>query len=473
MQRLFLAFMLVVCAAPLDALAQLRDVMLWLPPADARGEPAKVEPGRSYYSIKLHSVYASYDSGTLDNARRLVIASELAMSEPAHVGIGTIVHKTWRRGDDHGEVVTLDDYLVPSAPATASELRIKLLLRGIANEEFRPVFESLSDPALKASLLMTSVNSPLVTSMSYATEKFLAPPYLAAEDKQSLTIERTVFFDPSAEDHKDDTLREGYLVLVSVRGMSAAEATQTAALTAKDLRIAAKSGTLEIREGGSWKPFKRASYAVMTVSKLDVRGEDPAAPWLKKFAEAVRLAKDNLAAPEPTAGTVANVAALFNEADVLLGNDVKYVSSERDLIKAYYYQQLDEACKPVGGASKAGLKPVAFGVPADFANLARRYKEKASAQAARFTLEVLDEKNKPVPGVYYRLINLDTPSYPPLEGRSGYDGLHTFSDLTPGRYFFQVWNQGWTNLDRPDARFFVLESKETKKITLKKPKKDS
>ncbi|MFL6622168.1 MAG: hypothetical protein ACJ8NR_06075 [Sulfurifustis sp.] len=473
MQRLFLAFLLIVGAAPLDTFAQIRDVMLWLPPANARGAPAKIAQNQSYYSIKLHSVYASYDSGSLNDARRLVVASELAMAEPAHVGIGTIVHKTFRRGDEHGDVVTLDDYLVPFAPATAMELRIKILLRSAAGEDFRPVFEALSDPALKTSLSLSSVNSPLVTAMSYSAENFLAPPYLATEGKQALDIRRTVYFDPDAEDHKDDALREGYLVLISSNGMSAAEAMKMTELTSKELRIAAKGGGLEIREGGSWKPFKRASYAILTVTSVSVRGEDRAAPWFKKYGEALQLAKEKLAAPEPAAGAAASVAALFNEATALLGGDIKYVSSEREFIKALRYQQLDEACKPVGGAAAAGLKPAALGVAADFATAARQYKEKLAGRAPHVAVQALDDKDNPLPGIYFRLINLDTPSYPPLEGRTNYNGEYTFNDLMPGRYFFQVWIQTWTNRDRPDARFFVLEAKEAKKITLKKPKKES
>lgn len=472
MQRLFLAFLFIVSAAPLNALAQLRDVMLWLPPADGRGEPAKVAQDESYYSIKLHSVYASYESGALKDSRRLVVASELGMAEPVHVGIGTIVHKTWRRGDEHGDVVTLDDYLVPFAGATASELRIKILLRGVAGEDFKPVFDALSDPALKTSLAMSSLNSPLVTAMSYSTGNFLAPPYVEPDGAHSLDIVRTVFFDPRAEDHKDDTLREGYLVLVSVEGMTAPEAMKTAALSAKDLRVA-KSGALEIREGGSWKPYQRTSYAILQVAKVNVRGEDRAAPWFKKYGEAIQSAKNKLAAPEPAPGAAATVAAMFNEASAMLGDDVKYIRSERDLIKALHYQELDDACKPVGGAANAGLKPDALGVPADFARLARQYKEKLAGQAPRVSVETLDDKGKPYPGMYYRLINLDTPSYPPLEGRSDYNGQHTFADLVPGRYFFQIWNQPWTGRDRPDARFLVLEPKEVKKLTFKEPKKKS
>ncbi len=177
MQRLLWMLLLVV-ALPRGAAAQDRDTIFWIPPSAGRGAAeANVQRDKAYYAIKLHSIFANYESGFLDDISRLVIASQTLSAEPNLIAQSAIIHKNWQRLDRRGDFVAVNDYLVALSPATASEIQIKIQLRGVGEESFAPVFNSLADPALKSALSLSPSTSGSVAALTLAVEKFLAPPY--------------------------------------------------------------------------------------------------------------------------------------------------------------------------------------------------------------------------------------------------------------------------------------------------------
>ncbi|HZQ74839.1 MAG TPA: hypothetical protein VFB08_18145 [Burkholderiales bacterium] len=433
MKRLALAFALGLGWNSL-VYPQSGDIAFWLPDPMNQSDikRSQVIRGGEYITIKLQSAYAYYESGFFENIGNLVVASTVTFVDDARSIEGTAINKTLQKLHDDGDYIGIGDHLAVLSPSTPANIKIKVGFRGISGDQFKSLFDILGNSSLKTALNLAPTILGRVAALSSIAQQFLAPPYTSANPLQVLEMEQSFVLYPSGADIKGDGLREGFYVIVSGRHGKGDDLSKFGSLTTQDIRMTSLGYGLEYKDkSGNWQSLRKNSYAVISVTKTPVRGEDQTSPWFKKFADAETAAEDS------TDGTADGKHArdLFREAGALLAADPNYIEKERISIKSQYLTALNEV---LSKKSKQTANASDYDLPRDYQRIAKAYQTQLAAIASDVTIQLVDANRRPLPGAFLTYASLDTQT-PKFESRQAdKDGVVHLKFARPGIYGFQT-----------------------------------
>ncbi len=458
-----LSFVAVTASVPF-ALAQSGDISFWLPPAENKvPAEAQVKRNADYFSVKLHSVYVYYKSGFLENLKKIVVATETCTSGDTKAVQSAMINKTWQKLDKEGDFIGVNDHLVVLSPVTASNIKIKVAFRGIGEDKFQFLFDALSDSTLKTALSLSPATSATISAIAPTIQKLLASPYTAADPRQVLDISQSFVIYSDTTQHRVDSLREGYLVIVSSREKKSDDLSKILGMDPKDIRLSPIGTGLEYKDEGVWKQLRHNSYAVLSVTRVSLRGENESSNWFAKYTEAERTAEEKVVEGQPANEVQAEVIPLWREGNALLFADQDYIHNERNQIKARHLKNLGDALAAKGNKSAfLNFDTKALGVPAEYRKIAQQYEKSVVKQAGQVAVRVHDEGGMPLPSVKFWITNLDGRGLPTLEGLTDYKGELLLKGIPPGRYIVETNRAG---LSQSNA--FVIDPKEIKQFYFK------
>jgi len=515
--------LLISLIIPFQAQAQSGDISFWLPAQV--GIDAQVKRNEEYFSIKLESVFAYYKSGFFENIKNLIVASEFILAESKSTIQSTVVNKTWQKLDKDGDFIGANDHLVVLAPSTASNVQIKVSFRGIAEDKFLILFQALSDPTFKSALSFSPATSATVSAIAPIIQKLLSSPYTSSNPRQILDVSQSYVIYAETDKPKEDSLREGYLVILSSREGKSDDLKKILTLLSSDpssVRIHSTTKCLEYKEGTEWKQLKSNSYVVLSITKASCRGVDEGSKWFSKYKDAIEFAKENKGK---------EAVAKWKEGNALLNEDPNYIQSERNKItykvqndfeniiieaqakleaksealksskaeieaksktlytskamsdteafmaaqaifeaetKAFMASQarLEAETKAIK-ALQVALDAKVLGVPSNFKKLARKYEDAVAKQSAQITVRAEGVGGMPLPQKQFRLIRLDTFMAGAIVQTTNEKGELVIKGLSPGKYSIESAGEigvgtGVFIVDPKDKKIF--EFKEEKKL---------
>lgn len=466
MKNLPVLVMLLAFASPVTVVAQgsgpAGDITFWIPfKAGVSQKDAQVSRNKEYVSIKLHSVFAYYKSGFLENIKQLIVASDIAFEREGKLVEGTMVNKSWQKLDSSGDFIALNDHLAVLAPATPPSVRLKISFRGVGEDKFKKVFDVLSSADLKTALTLSDATIGKVGAFTSIARKFLATPYTSDNQRQILDVEQSFVLYPADAAPMVDALREGYLVVVSARGGKTEDLSRVHQLTQEDIRLSALGQGLEFRDtDNSWKPFTRVSYVIVSVTKTPVRDNDEGSAWFRKYGEAVSAAEkvqdgsDAVKAKEEAVG-------LLREGNALLQVDPNYIEDERRKIRSQAAKQVNEAltrsfATAYGKAPWPSLlKLDAPDIPSNYADIAAEYKRERDGQKGNLVVQAFPEAE-------VVLIDAHNPTMQ-LRTTANEQGNAIFPDVRAGQYKLTANMKGLSSFS---SGLLVIDPKETKTVSV-------
>jgi hypothetical protein len=447
------------------ASAESGDISFWLPPAENKiPAEAQVKRNVEYFSVKLHSVYAYYKSGFLENIKKIVVASETCASGDAKFVQSTMVNKTWQKLDKEGDFIGVNDHLVVLSPAKASNIKIRVAFRGIGEDRFQHLFDALADSTLKTALSLSPATSATISAIAPTVQKLLASPYTAEDPRQILDISQSFIVYSDTIQHKVDSLREGYLVVVSSRERKSDDLSKILGMDTRDIRLSSIGAGLEYKDQGEWRRFRHNSYVVLSVTKTTLRGENESSNWFAKYTEAERTAEEKVIREEPFDKVKQEVIPLWNEGNILLFADQEYIHNERNQIKATHYKKLLDALNAKGDMTAfLKLDTKALGVPANFKKIAQEYEKSVAKQAGQVAVRMQDEGGTPLSDVRFRITNLDGSVWRAMEGTTDTKGEFVLKGVSPGRYIVETEQGGFSQ-----RKAFAIDPNEIRQFEFKR-----
>jgi len=470
MQRLIIFLSLILLIIPLKVHAQSGDIAFWLPGPEAPSvSDAQVKRNEEYFNIKLHSVFAYYKSGFFENIKQLIVVSEISLSEENKSPIqSTIVNKLWQKLDKNGDFIGVNDHLVVLSPAKTPNVKIKVSFRGIGKDRFKPLFEALSDPTFKTALCLSPAASATISAIAPTVQKLLASPYTADNPRQMLDISQSYIIYADTSQLKTDSLREGFLVIMSSREKRSADLTKILSFDSKSIRLSPSGIGLEYEEGNEWKQFRNNSYVVLSIMKTPIRGENESSHWFSKYSEAERIAEEKLISGVPIDVAKSDAIGLWREGNALLFTDPNYIQNERVAIKSKHLNDIQTILLARVVASKATLNAKALGVPANFSVLAQKYKAAVAEQSSQIIVVASGIDGKPLPNQQVRLISDDTLATQAIVQTTNNAGRVVLKGLSAGKYRIETEGKTWAAIVDPKETkaFEVNDSKGTKAFSV-------
>ena len=355
------------------------DITFWIPlRSGVSRQEAQILRNSQYVSIKLHSVYAYYRSGFLENIKTLVITSKIALDRAGKQVESVMLNKTLAKSSESGDFIGLNDHLAILSPATPAGIQIGIGFRGIGEDRFRKVFELLSGSELKTPLDLSDVTVSKVAGISSIIRKFLATPYTSANPRQMLDITQSLLLYSDNSKEYPDALCEGYLIVVSGREKKTDQLSQFLQLKEGDIQLSPQGQALQYRSPqGNMVTLTRNSYVILSITKTPVRGEDENSAWFNKYVQA-EGACSKVMDGKDVKDVLNEALDLWKQANVLLAADLNYIHTERERIQSLYLQKIDEKLKYYSarqGQIPGGnlLKLHGSGIPEDYSKIASKY----------------------------------------------------------------------------------------------------
>ncbi len=464
MRHLFMILFLISLIIPSRLYAQGGDIAFWIPESGLTSESdTQVQRNGDYFSIKIHSVYAYYKSGFFENIKKLIVVSETSIVEAGKPPIqSTMINKVWQRLDKSGDFIGVNDHLVVLSPAMASNIQLKVSFRGIGEDRFKMLFEALSEPSFKAALGLSPATSATISAIAPTVQKLVASPYTSNDPRQILDINQSYVVYPEKNVLRRDSLREGFLVIMSSREGKSDELTKILSLGTKDIRLSSLGDIgLEYKEGSDWKPFRNNSYVILSVTKTPVRGENQYSNWFLKYCDAERIAEEKLLSGEPLDRVKPEVIGLWREGNALLFADSNYIQSEKASIKNKHLKDLQTVLLAMGNQpAMAKVDAKALGVPSNFAELAGKYEAAVKREAAQVTVKAQGSDGKPLQ-INFSLSGLDSPAQNLIIKSTNKAGEAVIKGLPPGKY--KIETQG----DSKNSEIFIVDPKDKKSLAIK------
>jgi hypothetical protein len=437
---------LIVPTMPVAALAQNGDQSFWLP-IDSRSTPeaAQVARNKEYISVKLHAVFAYYKSSFLENIKQLIVASDIATSGQNALVEGTMVNKNWQKLESTGDFIGINDLLAALTPTTPTSIRLKISFRGIGSDKFKPIFDILSSPDLKTALTLSDATVGRIGGVSSIVQKLLASPYTSDNPRQILDVEQQFVLYPEGAPVKIDALKEGFLVVVSTRGRNTQDLTLLQSLDKDSLRLSpvTQQGLqYKSAQDGAWKSFDQFSYAIFSVTKFRLRGEDQTSAWFNKYQQAFQAA-DKIS-DNPTSGGADNIKTeamgLWREGNALLSADPNYIQDERDSIQSLKVKQIRDRLSAAATRLDPAVRNTLLTFEAkdirnNFAEIADNYSTLLEQSAGELTITT----NK---AAQVALADQSNPSLKRTT-QANDQGLASFKSVMPGKYVVTVTNPGF------------------------------
>ena len=364
-------------------------------------------------SIKIEAAHVSYKSGFLENIKQIVVSSNVSFDLGNQKVQALTVNRTWQKtGNKSDDDIAVNDLLAVLSPASPSSISIKMQFSGIGQDRFKEIyFDLLSSADVKTVLNMSPATLAETNLGTSIAQKFLATPYTSNNPKDVLSMSQGFVIYPDRLADRVDSLRQGYLVVISGTENKSADLNNIPAPGSDALRFDSGSHLLQIKQAnGSWRAFLGNSYLVLSVTVDSVRGTDENSPWFKKFADADKTT-ENLLTGDTLDKVKKDAMALWQEGSTLLSADANYIETERKSIRLRALADVQTDLQKNGAPpSDASLANAAPGVPANLAEVAKNYE--AQLQQAnvngRVAAQVLDSSGKPASNVPITVQNVNT-----------------------------------------------------------------
>lgn len=335
MKRACVAFIFLVCAGVTSAQSQgSGDVWRWIP-FDATQNPqtAQIVRNAEYVSIKIEAAHVSYKSGYLENIKQIVVSSDVSFDLPTQKIQALNVNLTWQRSGNENDM-PVNDLLAVLSPATPSSINVRVQYAGIGEDRFKPIFDLLSSSDVKTVLNLSAARIAETGLATSILQKFLASPYTSSNPRDILNLSQGFVIYPDASSGRVDSLRQGYIVVISGAEKKTVDLNRILSLGTDGLRFDDINHVLQIKQSdGSWHTFTGNSYVVLSVTTSPVRGIDENSPWFKKFSAAEQLVDT----PTLDGGTAQDAKkqalSLWQDGVALLTADPDYIEAER--VKIY------------------------------------------------------------------------------------------------------------------------------------------
>lgn len=448
--------------------AQSGDISFWLPKKNAKSiSAAQVKRNGEYFSIKLHSVFAHYKSSFLENIKKIIIVSETSTIEENKPAVqSTMLNKVWQKLDGNGDFIGVNDHLVVLSPATISNAKIKVSFQGIGEDKFGFVFDALSDSSFKSALSLSPATLSTIAAVAPTVKKLLASPYNTDNPRQILDVTQSYVVYADTKLPKVDSLREGFLIIISSREKKNADLKKIVSLDSKDIRLSPLGNGLEFKEADEWKQFTNNSYVVLSVTKIQSRGENEYSNWFSKYTEAERLTEEKLLSNKPVGEVRQEAINLWKEGNALLFADLNYIHKERIDIKSRHLNNIQTLFSSISGPTKEVLDPKNLGVPSNYRELALNYELYLAKQYGQITFRVKMDSGLPSQNRQYRITDFNTSSSMPIFQTTNEKGEFVIKDLSPGIY--KIERKGETIFD---SGIFIIDPKEKKTFVFQEEKK--
>lgn len=470
MKRLIIFLFLISLIIPLKVHAQSGDIAFWLPESGVTSSSdTQVKRNAEYFSIKLHSVFAYYKSGFLENIKKLIVVSEISLLEENKSSIqSTMINKSWQKLDKNGDFIGVNDHLVVLSPATTTNVKIKVSFRGIGKDQFNILFDVLSDSTFKTALSLSPATSAIISAIAPTVQKLLASPYTAEDPRQMLDISQSYVLYADTKQLKPDSLHEGYLIIVSSRERKSDDLTKILSLDSKSIRLSPLGNGLEYKEKeeAEWKLLRNNSYVVLSVVKTPIRGENEYSHWFSKYTEAERFAEEKLLAGDPADKVKPEAVVLWREGNALLSADSNYIQNERVEIKGKHLTDLKAILLAKGETSKVTLDAKTLGVPSNFSELAQKYEAAVAKQSAQITVRTEWAGGAPLPNKQFRLTGFDASGAGAIVQTTNEKGEFVLKGLSPGKYKIESAGEMGAG-----TGVFIVDPKDKKAFEFKNEKK--
>ncbi len=441
------------------------DILKWIPfETTTTAKDAQIVRNAQYVSVQIHAAHVSYKSGYLENIRHIVVSSNVSFDLAGQKVDGLIVNRTWEKSKKSDDDMPVHDILADLSPASPTSIKIKVDFAGIGTDKFKPIFDILANGDVKTALNLspaTIAKSGLATSI---LQKFLATPYTSDKPKSVLSMSVGFVIHSDREVDRVDSLRQGYIVVISGSERKSQDLTRVSNLKPDSLRFDTGSHVLQTKEAdGSWTAFTGNSYVVLSVTADPIRGIDESSPWSKKFYEA-ETTTDQLVRGEVAEKVKKDALNLWQEGCTLLAADTNYIEAERKSIRAKSLSDIQKDLKKNGASiiETTELQTVAPGVPANFAEVAANYESEIQHAKLEGALAVhlRDAQGKGIAGAEVTL--QDAEGGQALGAKTNSMGDALLNALKPGTYVLRMMVSGFTTLEKG----ITIQPRENKDIAL-------
>lgn len=298
-------------------------------------DPQLVQPGE-YFRIRVHSAQAAFRGRLFEQAKQLVITSQVNLH---HAALGNenvfAIQRTRAVKKNHREQLGLSPNLVSLVPATMSRVFVSLDFVLDTKNTLAQMGSLINSDAFLAAVSLAPGAAAVAKTIGSLGQQVIQTFVPATEQKPIL--EFTGDFNIGGT-LATDALRDGYYVILGSK-----DAADPLPVAPPQLQL--QENTL-LSDGG---PVDRWSYVIFQVTRLPVRTREmnEGALWDTKLYEAERIVKDVMQAPyvDDTAKREAwsKCLALLLEARALLMADANYAPSEADAIYRTVYKSCSES----------------------------------------------------------------------------------------------------------------------------------
>jgi hypothetical protein len=412
------------------------DIWRWIPfDASVAAKDAAIARNAQYVSIKIEAAHVSYKSGFLENIKQIVVSSSVSFDLGNQKVQALNVNRTWQKSGKSDDNIPVNDLLAVLSPASPNSVSIKMSFNGIGEDRFKGVFDALSSTDVKTAL---SLSPAVIAQSSLATsiaQKFLASPYTSSNPKDVLSMSQGFVIYPDRDADRVDSLRQGYIVVISGSENKSADLNKLISLGADALRFDTGSHLLQVKQAdGSWQQFTGNSYVVLSVTVDAIRGIDENSAWFKKFSEADRTT-ENLLTGDTAEKVKKNALGLWQEGSTLLSADSNYIETERKSIRLKLLATIQDDLKKNGAApAEADLSGSVPGIPSNLTEIAKQYDAQVQGAnlAGQVTVHVRDKTGKAVAGA--QVVLQDAITGKGLNSTTDSAGNAQLGRVNPGTY---------------------------------------
>jgi hypothetical protein len=443
--------------APVSVAAQSGDVVLWIPVnTGVTKKDAQIPRNKQYVSVKLHSVYAYYKSGFFENIKQLLVKSDISLEQGGRRVEGTMLNASRELPSKTGEFIGLNDHIAVLTPSSPTSVSLRVGFRGVGEDKFKKIFDVLSGSGLKTPLNLADATIGKINGITSIVQSFLATPYTSGNPKSILDISQSFVLYSDDLEHPD-ALREGYLVVVSSREKKGGDLTEILTLQPDQIRLSPLGQQLEYKDGEAWKAVVDNSYVIFSITKTTTRGEDES-PWLVKY-RAAEEASRKVVGGTPINEARDNALAIWREGNILIDADQNYIESERKGIRNAHLAEI----KNILGGENTAVNLTGPDIPANFAAIAREYKNELAANASSISVTVTDTHGVSVSNADVVLRDSEKPAEK-VEVKTDQAGRATLGGVQPGEYVLETKP---ANSPVADTQKFVIAPKEAMDIKVR------
>lgn len=383
--RLATPFLLLI-SLPFQATGQSSgpqgDMVFWIPfKPGASKRAAQIPRNSQYVSIKIHSVHAYYRSGFFENIKNITVISEISLMEGGRVmeGLdGTMVNGVFEKSRNADDFVGLNSHLAVLSPAVPDQVKMRIRFSGIGEDRFKGLFDLLSGEDVKSPLGLSQAAMGRVGGITAIVKGLLKSPYTSDRPKQMLDVTQSFVLYADNTKEYEDALREGYVVIVSAREKKTDDLARIQSLGPEDLRVEGQK--LMFRDTqGQMRPLLFNSYVILTVTQTPVRGENQRSTWFRKYSDAIK-ASEKIREGEALEKVKKEALALWKEGNTLLESDATYLDSERRLLRAAKWNEIEKNLKD--SLKAAGVTPIPSLLSFDDPAVPRRPEQTAKEYAS-------------------------------------------------------------------------------------------